>query len=224
LVPVSAIDTAPLLLVVSPALPTVTVAELALSVNDTDAGLFVALEIVTAVLVSVRVTAAVVFNDIVPAAVVRLPIEPAPADVFTRLNVPDVVSAPDVCVIVPVPVDVSVICALLVLMVPANTIDELVPVSVRDTTVPLPLVVVASPPELTVMVAELALSVRAIDAGLFVALDEMDTAVLVSVTVTADVVLSEMTPADVVRLPIELPLPVVFTRLNVPDVVSAPAV
>jgi hypothetical protein len=120
LLPLSVIDTAPL--VANPPVPTVTVAELALSVNDTDAGLFVVLEIDTAVLVSVRVTAAVVFNDTVPADVTKLapPIAPAPADVFTRFNVPVVSKASELlgADIVPVPVDVSVIVPEPVLIAP----------------------------------------------------------------------------------------------------------
>ncbi len=94
LVPESVMETAPLLLVVRPPDPTVTVAETALSVSETEAGLLVALEIETAVAVSVHVTLAVVFKEIVPAEVLRLPMEPAPADVLTRARVPDVVRAP----------------------------------------------------------------------------------------------------------------------------------
>ncbi len=93
LVPESVMDTEPLDEVVSPPVPTVIVAEFALSVREMDAGLFVALEIETVVLVSVRVTLAVVLREIVPAEVVRLPMEPAPAEVLTRLRVPEVVRA-----------------------------------------------------------------------------------------------------------------------------------
>ncbi len=56
LVPLSVMETAPLPEVVSPPEATVTVAELALSVKVTAAGLFVTLEIETAVAVSVSVT------------------------------------------------------------------------------------------------------------------------------------------------------------------------
>ena len=65
LVPLSVRVTAPLLLVVRPPEPTVMVAELALSVSETEAGLLVVLVMETAEAVSVRVTAAVVFKEMV---------------------------------------------------------------------------------------------------------------------------------------------------------------
>src|SRR5438552_577690 len=94
-VPLSVSVTPPLLLVAKPPAPTEIV-----SLHDalpiySEAGLLVVLVIETAVAVSVSVTAAVVLSDIVCADVVRLAILPARADVFTRLNVPAVVRAPD---------------------------------------------------------------------------------------------------------------------------------
>ncbi len=74
--------------------PTVMVAELALSVRVTEAGLLVTLEILTAVDVSVRVTCAVVLREIMPADVVRVPMLPAPLDELIRERVPDVVREP----------------------------------------------------------------------------------------------------------------------------------
>ncbi len=70
--------------------PTVMVAEFAESVNVTEEGLLVVLEMYMAVAVSVNVTLAVVSREMVVADVVMLPMLPAPVDVLTRFKVPDV--------------------------------------------------------------------------------------------------------------------------------------
>ena|ERR1700688_1835551 len=112
---------------------------------------------------------------------------PAPAVVFTRLNVPLVVIVPAPVIVPAAPTVVNVTLPLPLLIVPVNTIAELVAPLPVNTTAPVVVIPVS------VMVPALLVSVSDTDAGLFVTLD-IDTAAAVSaVIVTADVVFNDIT-------------------------------
>ncbi len=134
-----------------------------------------------------------------------------------RVRPPDAVRLLPEAVEVMEPVPVAVRVTLVPERPPAREMEELVPESINEITPEE--VNPAAPME---MVAELVLSVSDREAGVLLLL-VTETAVLVSVRVTLAVVLREMVPAEVVRLPM-LPAPTEeLMRERVPEVVRVPA-